>query len=51
MVPAGYLSEVEPVAVRVVEQVVVGAEVWVWVGAEVVKVVEVRWSELPRPWR
>jgi hypothetical protein len=41
----GRLSEVEPVAVRVVGAVV-GAEVWV---AKAVKVVETRWSELPRP--
>jgi hypothetical protein len=37
------LSEVEPVAVRVVE-VAIGAAVWV---AKAVEVVEVRWSELP----
>jgi hypothetical protein len=40
------LSEVEPVAVRLVE-VVVGAEVWVAKAA--VEVVEVRWGDLPRP--
>jgi hypothetical protein len=44
---APFLFEVEPFVVRVVEvEVVVGAEVWV---VKAVKVVEVRWSELPRP--